>query len=54
MAVDAARQDQHAARVDFARRARQRFPKGDDPAVLDADVARPDIGRGDEGPPANC
>ena len=53
MAVDAARQNQEARRVDLGRGARQFVGQGGDAAVLDADVAFADVGRGDHGSAPN-
>ena len=53
VAVDSAGQDQKARSVDLGGGARQIVGERDDAAVLDADVAFADVGRGGDGPAAN-
>ena len=53
VAVDAAGHDQKSRRVDLGGDARQVAGKRGDPSVLDADVAFPDVGCGDDGSAAN-
>ena len=53
VAVDAARHDQKSRRVDLGGGARQVAGERGDPAVLDADVAFPDVGGRHDGSAAN-
>jgi hypothetical protein len=53
VAVDAARHDQESRRVDLGGGARQIAGESGDPAVLDADVAFPDVSGGHDGSAAN-